>query len=427
MHVNAAPRRGAVRNTQLQGEMKIMKHARMFVALALLIVMLAFPTSTLAPVAFSQATSSAHTWYVAPTGTPTHTYGGSCSKPAENTISGAITDAAAGDTINVCPGTYTEQLTISKSLTITSTKGAKKTVLNPPPTMAADSHGAMNIVTISGATTIATLNGLTISGPAPTSCAGSTISFFEGIFVEDGATATISSNTIQHIRDNPIDGNQCGRAILVGLDPTLGSSGVSTVGHATINDNTISDYEKGGVTVDNTGSTATITGNTITGVGPTTATEQNGIDILIGAVASVTSNTIKDNECNIASPTCGSDILNNSQSCGIVVGFGSGATATVTGNTFSHNDIGIELYLAAGASVITSNTFTSNRYAGMELSDGTYTASSNTVTGGNVGIAGVAYAVNTSVTLSSNTISGTAVASIGAYASPGYTATILSS
>ena len=41
-----------------------------------------------------------------------------CSSPGYSTIQSAITAATAGDTIAVCAGTYTEQLTITTNLTI---------------------------------------------------------------------------------------------------------------------------------------------------------------------------------------------------------------------------------------------------------------------------------------------------------------------
>ena len=47
------------------------------------------------------------------------------------TLQTAIDVASAGDTIKVIPGTYTDQITISKSLTFTGA-GAKSTVINTP-------------------------------------------------------------------------------------------------------------------------------------------------------------------------------------------------------------------------------------------------------------------------------------------------------
>lgn len=65
---------------------------------------------------------AASTWYVSPTGPPSGTSGGSCASPSFNTISLAIAAASSGDTIQVCAGTYNEQVQITKTLTL---KGAK--------------------------------------------------------------------------------------------------------------------------------------------------------------------------------------------------------------------------------------------------------------------------------------------------------------
>ncbi len=69
-----------------------------------------------------QRTRAAGTWYVSPTGTPSGVIGGSCTSPSFNTIGPAVTAASSGDTIQVCAGTYSEQVQITKTLTL---KGAQ--------------------------------------------------------------------------------------------------------------------------------------------------------------------------------------------------------------------------------------------------------------------------------------------------------------
>jgi parallel beta-helix repeat protein len=253
-----------------------------------------------------------------------------------------------------------------------------------------------------------------------------------GIFVQQGATATISGNKITKIHDSPIV--QCAA---YGIGILVGRAAFSTTGTATISGNTISDYQKSAIEVDNTGSTATITGNTITGwslalqASDSVQIAQNGIQISRGAVATITSNNISTNECpnTGAGSICGLNLVTQTQATGMLL-YSSGAGTSVTKNTVSGNDIGIFLEQADPTTIVSSNTVINDRYAGMVLADGTYTASSNTLKGlgtNNVGIAAMAFSVNTSVTLSKNTISGFTVASIEAYAGSGLTATILSS
>lgn len=53
--------------------------------------------------------------------------------PADQvTIQGGINAAVAGDTVLVAPGTYTEQVTINKSITLKSSAGPASTIIDPP-------------------------------------------------------------------------------------------------------------------------------------------------------------------------------------------------------------------------------------------------------------------------------------------------------
>lgn len=45
-------------------------------------------------------------------------YVGSCAVPSKPTIQSAVTASAPGGIVKVCPGTYPEQVTINKSLTL---------------------------------------------------------------------------------------------------------------------------------------------------------------------------------------------------------------------------------------------------------------------------------------------------------------------
>jgi len=190
----------------------------------------------------------------------------------------------------------------------------------------------------------------------------------------------------------------------------IGRQQFSTVGYATINHNTVSDYQRVGIVIDNTGSTASMAHNTVTGNAPKSGIAQNGIEVINGAVATVSSNTVSGNQCNDNSFGCGPNLLTQTQSGGIVI-FAAGAATTVIGNTLSNNDMGISVTSTSGLTV-TSNTATNDRYADIALFDGTYTITSNTVTGtSNIGIAVVADVSNTVVTLGSpaNTIHYTSI------------------
>jgi len=377
--------------------------------------------------------ASPTTWYVSPN-SPTGHSGGSCAHPGFNAISAAITAASPGDTINVCTGTYYEQVIISKSLTLRGVPYPHLTsaapIIQAPATMTPDTVYStyFDIVEITGPIT-ASFSGFTVIGPVSTAQVGcNTGNYGIGIFVQTGAIATITDNVIAHIREQPAV--QCAA---YGVGILVGREAVSTTGTATISGNKIYDYQKGGIVVDNTGSTATITGNTITGwtlafqAANSIQIAQNGIQISNGALATVESNTVSSNLCPLGG-TCGSDLLPTvgTQATGILL-YESRSSTVVRNNAVSGNDVGIYVYdQGSPPTAVTLNTLSNNRYAGIAFFDGTYTASSNAIVGpGIVGIAAVADIANTVVTLSGDTYSGALTYHIEAIAGPGYTAAVV--
>jgi hypothetical protein len=231
-------------------------------------------------------TAAAATQYVSPEGVAlTNT---SCTFPGYNTIQAAVTASAPGDTIVVCDGVYNERVTVSKNLTLAGSGNA--TIKAPAGTAAGD-----NVVQVDSAA-IVTMTGLTVSGPVPAGGCGEAIG--SGIAVFGGASLDLSNSAVRDIRLTPgglagLGGCQNGVGILVGRvdnNPPL-----SEVGHATIDHVVVSGYQKGGILVDNTGSTARITNTTVTGDGKTDVIAQNGIQVSRGAAATITTSTIRDN------------------------------------------------------------------------------------------------------------------------------------
>jgi parallel beta-helix repeat protein len=206
---------------------------------------------------------------------------------------------------------------------------------NPDPTKPA-------IVEISGAKNV-TLNGFTIQGPG-----NGPGSIGYGVEVDGGGSANITNNHVTKIEDNPMSGDQTGIAILVGRQ-SLG-----TTGTATISQNTIDGYQKAGIVVDNTGSSAEIDHNTITGAGSTDLIAQNGIQISRGATANVNHNTVSG---NLYAPQSDS-------ATGILL-YQPGAV-TVEQNTLLNNDVGIYAFETNGA-MIDHNQVTGSTFDGIVL------------------------------------------------------------
>src|SRR5262245_54202462 len=74
-------------------------------------------------------------------------------------IQAAVTGAASGDTILVNPGTYTEQVTINKNLTLQG-NGAGA-IIQSPATLTTDAFGQNALVEVNSAATV-NINNLTI-------------------------------------------------------------------------------------------------------------------------------------------------------------------------------------------------------------------------------------------------------------------------
>ena len=84
--------------------------------------------------------------------------------------------------------------------------------------------------------------------------------------VNDGTSVTVEGASIHDIGDKPFDGSQH----RVGIYFTNGGTG-------TIDGNTVSAYQKGGIVANGPATTATITNNTVTGLGPVGFIAGNGI------------------------------------------------------------------------------------------------------------------------------------------------------
>jgi hypothetical protein len=210
--------------------------------------------------------------------------------PDAATIGAAVALASAGDTIEVCNGIYTEALTIDISgLTIEAVNPMGATILAPEVLTEGDA-----IVEIVGASGV-TLSGFVISGPGPDDCG----SIEAAVLIHGQASATITGNEIVHARDNPLNGCQNGYGVQVGEDfaaVTDIPTEFSDPGTATISNNMISDYQKGGILVDGEGSSATITDNVVTGSGKTAVIAQNGIEITETSLPNtITGNTVTAN------------------------------------------------------------------------------------------------------------------------------------
>lgn len=287
--------------------------------------------------------------------------GSSCAHPDYPTIQAAVDAAAPGDRINVCAGTYVEQVIIPKDNIQLRSVGAWKAVIQAPPVMLPPKA----IVLVSGAHDV-TILAFTITGPGGGPC-----DFLEyGVRVDNGGSANILGNHITQIRDEPFSGCQNGVAVQVGRQRE------GTTGSARIIGNVIDNYQKNGPTVDNVGSYAEIAHNRILGGGPTDVTAQNGVQVSRGATANVHHNFVSG---NIYTPQA-------VEATGILL-YQSGVVATEH-NSVSANDGDIYMYQAAAGSTTPYNLVRASTFDGITLdfAPGNQVANNKTTQNGGPGI-----------------------------------------
>jgi hypothetical protein len=351
--------------------------------------------------ATSAGAASSKLW-VSSTGTLATAPGKSCAKPGYRTIQSAIAVAGNhGATIEVCTGTYTEQLTITNSVSLVASGGPVTVVLPATP---ADATTTCDLA-VNSAYSTTDQDGISICGPVTVGLTGITVQAdwpaapncepsLNGIEVGGGADLSATNVAVTGAGADPINGCQQGIGINIG---TTGLSPASAgVGVATLKTVTVSGYQKNGITVDGAGSSATITGATITGAGATTQIAQNGIQISDGALGVIKSSTISGNVCNYPG-ACGPDSLTESQAIGVLF-YGAASGSSLSNSTLQGNDAGT-YYISesptephASEVVINKNTFTNNRYEGVDLDQGIATVTNNTINGtGNAGIQTLQY------------------------------------
>jgi hypothetical protein len=320
------------------------------------------------------------------------------------TIQDAVTQVPAGSTINVCPGTYPEQVVISQPVTLRGVNyggqsqvviAMPSTGLTPTSSIYFSSVGAQVQVTAGPVT----ISNITVDGTAESSnCPSDT--FYFGIFYSSGSSGTVNGVEARNQNCNPLgigigaeNGPGAAKSVTIENSYTsaAGVTGIyacseespSTLS-ASIKSNNITGSEYGiflpcpGLTgsisgnalnvVENsvgilTSSSATVSGNTV--IGPA-----NGVGISVNGAPDVSDNTIQGAEWGVYlydAGTIASNHILNSGGYGIY--FATGVTdATVKSNTITGGSVGIEFNC-------TANTVSGNTINGVTTGLGSVPAS----------------------------------------------------
>jgi hypothetical protein len=315
-----------------------------------------------------------------------------CPAATFTSIQDAINAAKAGSLIRVCPGTYREQLSINKSLSIEGDNGA----IVLPVNMVANASGSSG-APIAAAILVKDAANVEIEGlivdtanSGVSACSPDLI----GILYQN-ASGSIEHNAVRNTKlAASLNGCQSGDAIVV---QSLGG-GTSKV---SIDDNSVHDYQKNGITGNELGTDVTITHNVVTGLGPTTGAAQNGIQVGFGAKGGVLRNTVTDNVwapcvslANCAFNATGilvfqSDdvrVEHNSVATNQVGIFTNGQNAKIESNNISNSLVLVGIDLAGDNNLARSNDVTNSGQAAILIEGNNNTVQGNDITEAPIGI-----------------------------------------
>lgn len=342
--------------------------------------------ATLSLLAGAPAAANASTLFV---GVTASAPGTSCVHPGYTSVQTAIDEAPAGSTINICGGSYSEQLKIEKEVTLAGRSGAKIVLPGTPSKSETTCDRERNLAVggededlVSICTTgKVTLSKLTLEAKWPVDTCDDNL---YGIVVGDGGTLEATKVTLDGAGAYPINGCQGGVGIQVGF------AAGNQVGHANLSKDTIENYQKNGMTIDGPGSSATVTKTTITGAGPAEQ-GQNGIQVSRGAVANISKVTISGNECNIVG-ICGSgSSVEWAEDGAGVLFYEPGASSTVSDSKLGSNDINVE-YVSGSATrpatpevYLTGDKLTGG-YVSVQVNQGNAALESDKLAGAQIGL-----------------------------------------
>ncbi len=318
---------------------------------------MAVAAAVLAPAGVANAAPPAVFW-VSASGSATHA-NANCQTAGYSSVQSAVNAAESYESshsgavpaVEVCPGTYSEQVTIDKSLALSRapvpvSQGAA--VIQLPFSVGSDQSKGLSttacqandaakgvqapqsVIEICGAVKVA-VSDLTVEGNWPGSVCYDSL---YGILVGGGASLTLTGSTVEKAGAvSPLSGCQGGIGVQAGNQTT------GQVGHVDLSRDTIETYQKNGIAIKGAGSTGDIDHTVVTGAGPTSAIAQNGIEYLDGATGKVTDSSVSGNNYTGTG---------NASSGGILVFGGCGSSlvrdAHFTKNTLTGNDVGIYLF-----------------------------------------------------------------------------------
>lgn len=220
-----------------------------------------------------------------------------CNSPQYATIQAAVAAAAPGDHILVCPGTYAEQLVITKPLTLRGTpaNGVGRVTLRPAPLRTHDTLPAASVITV------VNTSGVSIEDLAIDASNNSV----QGCDVVLAGIRFLNSSG--SVRRNSITGAELKQPrSCAGLFPGNGN-GVRIDSdrpgsyQVAVEQNTIRNFTRSGILAMSANVSVEIEQNNIAGRGPAADAFQFGVFVANGATARITRNVLTQANCGTLS------------------------------------------------------------------------------------------------------------------------------
>ena len=263
---------------------------------------------------------------------------GQCEVPKQYATLQLAIDDPACLIVHAAQGTYTEQLTIRRSLTLAGS-GERLTFINAPATMT----DPQAIIRVTGRRVKAKIKHFTVQGPG----AGAALT---GVLLEKDTTGTLTNVIVADIRQNPMGGG----ADFVGV--RAGVPGGPQITKVTLNNSTVTGYQGTGVVIEGQGTIGTVTYSAIAGTGARPAGTPAPIGLVVrgGAVVTLSRSDVNDNR---AAPGGGE---------GVGVLLIDADTSDVLQNNVDRNDRGIHV-VSSGRVMIFRNAVDNSTHDGIVL------------------------------------------------------------
>lgn len=299
------------------------------------------------------------------------------------TISAAVTAPAsvAGTVIEICPGTYQEQVVITKKLTldgVASPSTSDAVVIAPPAGGMVANATDLDVgdpiaaqVLVLHATGVLIEN-LTIDGTG--NQLGCTGTDFMGLLFQNAGGTVNHVAVREQIPGDVLTGCQIGESIYVQTAPTFSSK-------VTIEYSSVHNYNKNGITGNDANTDIILTENVIQGSGLSAIAAQNGIQVCCGATANIGSNTVIDNVYSNPAAYAAADILlyDTAENSGL----------KVYDNILGNSELPVVLYTdfaygptayGDGVSVTTNHIFGTSSFDAIDVCTNGNTITGNTIT-----------------------------------------------